>query len=242
MVVDAIFGFGFKGDPRAPFGTILEDLSKCATPVVSVDVPSGWSVRSGAHAKVKHNRKSDAAGNFSFLSSWLLFFLLPRQLAILLYCCIEEKKMPLWAAYAYFIFGLVGFYFFSLASLFWQQGVSVCRVAREAGNEKLPRITETDRMFCARFSIFVVSFFSRDACARAPLAMVPRCFACAPLCVHPCVCTRVRRAELLLCLRSDLHFTMIRTYVHNYYKYTTHSISVLRTGPSTAHAGRGACP
>lgn len=47
VVVDAIFGFGFKGDPRAPFDTILDDLSKCTPPVVSIDVPSGWSVRSG---------------------------------------------------------------------------------------------------------------------------------------------------------------------------------------------------
>ncbi|CAM9739720.1 unnamed protein product [Laminaria digitata] len=47
VVVDAIFGFGFKGDPRPPFDTILEDLSKCSTPVVSIDVPSGWSVDEG---------------------------------------------------------------------------------------------------------------------------------------------------------------------------------------------------
>eukprot|EP00904_Undaria_pinnatifida_P001076 jgi/Undpi1/1096/HiC_scaffold_10.g04559.m1 len=47
VVVDAIFGFGFKGNPRPPFDTILADLSKSATPVVSVDVPSGWSVDEG---------------------------------------------------------------------------------------------------------------------------------------------------------------------------------------------------
>lgn len=45
VVLDAMFGFGFKGDPRPPFDTILKDLSRQeTTPVVSVDVPSGWSV------------------------------------------------------------------------------------------------------------------------------------------------------------------------------------------------------
>ncbi|CAM9307456.1 unnamed protein product [Ectocarpus sp. 4 AP-2014] len=48
VVLDAMFGFGFKGDPRPPFDTILKDLSKSgAIPVVSVDVPSGWSVDEG---------------------------------------------------------------------------------------------------------------------------------------------------------------------------------------------------
>eukprot|EP00752_Nemacystus_decipiens_P007308 g6539.t1 len=48
VVLDAMFGFGFKGDPRPPFDTILKDLSRQeTTPVVSVDVPSGWSVDDG---------------------------------------------------------------------------------------------------------------------------------------------------------------------------------------------------
>ena len=54
VVVDAIFGFGFKSDPRPPFDTILDDLSKCAALIVSVDVPSGWSVRSSrAHGNTE---------------------------------------------------------------------------------------------------------------------------------------------------------------------------------------------
>lgn len=44
VVLDAMFGFGFKGGPRPPFDTILHDLARGTTPVVSVDVPSGWSV------------------------------------------------------------------------------------------------------------------------------------------------------------------------------------------------------
>ncbi|CAN0012983.1 unnamed protein product [Ascophyllum nodosum] len=47
LVLDGIFGFGFKGDPRPPFDTILNDLSSSSIPVVSIDVPSGWSVDEG---------------------------------------------------------------------------------------------------------------------------------------------------------------------------------------------------
>jgi NAD(P)H-hydrate epimerase len=48
LVVDAIFGFSFRGDPRPPYDTILEQLKglngndKITT--VAVDVPSGWNV------------------------------------------------------------------------------------------------------------------------------------------------------------------------------------------------------
>lgn len=43
-MLDAMFGFGFTGNPRPPFDSIIGDLSHGSTPVVSVDVPSGWSV------------------------------------------------------------------------------------------------------------------------------------------------------------------------------------------------------
>eukprot|EP01068_Selenidium_serpulae_P003734 Selendium_serpulae@DN3271_c0_g1_i1.p2 len=49
VIVDAIFGFSFKGSLRAPFDTILADVSRQNTPpIVSVDVPSGWDVETGA--------------------------------------------------------------------------------------------------------------------------------------------------------------------------------------------------
>lgn len=54
FIIDAIFGFGFKGDVRAPFDRILEALLHQQTrtqaqahtcpPLVSIDVPSGWTV------------------------------------------------------------------------------------------------------------------------------------------------------------------------------------------------------
>lgn len=66
VVLDAMFGFGFKGHPRPPFDVILEDLAKGSLPVVSVDVPSGWSVSStdfGCHEGVlvrAYNTRSSA--------------------------------------------------------------------------------------------------------------------------------------------------------------------------------------
>jgi len=47
VVLDAIFGFSFKGEVRAPFGDILAALKTASVPVVSVDIPSGWDVDQG---------------------------------------------------------------------------------------------------------------------------------------------------------------------------------------------------
>ena len=44
VVMDAIFGFSFKGAVRAPFDDILSTLRRVKTPICSVDVPSGMSV------------------------------------------------------------------------------------------------------------------------------------------------------------------------------------------------------
>jgi NAD(P)H-hydrate epimerase len=41
FIVDAIFGFSFKGNIREPFGTIINTLKDVTTPLCSVDVPSG---------------------------------------------------------------------------------------------------------------------------------------------------------------------------------------------------------
>ncbi|XP_062865317.1 NAD(P)H-hydrate epimerase isoform X2 [Trichomycterus rosablanca] len=48
VVVDAIFGFSFKGAVREPFGAILSTLKKISAPIASVDIPSGWDVENGA--------------------------------------------------------------------------------------------------------------------------------------------------------------------------------------------------
>ncbi|XP_037330051.2 NAD(P)H-hydrate epimerase [Pungitius pungitius] len=48
LVIDAIFGFSFKGAVREPFGSILDLLKKTTVPVASIDVPSGWDVEQGS--------------------------------------------------------------------------------------------------------------------------------------------------------------------------------------------------
>ncbi|WIA28016.1 hypothetical protein OEZ86_010604 [Tetradesmus obliquus] len=42
VVVDALFGFSFKGSPRPPFDGLLQPPA-----IVSVDIPSGWHVEEG---------------------------------------------------------------------------------------------------------------------------------------------------------------------------------------------------
>ncbi|KAJ2314650.1 hypothetical protein IWW51_005947 [Coemansia sp. RSA 2702] len=47
IVVDALFGFSFKGTPRAPFDKVLESLRATNKPIIAVDIPSGWDVEAG---------------------------------------------------------------------------------------------------------------------------------------------------------------------------------------------------
>ncbi|XP_060753099.1 NAD(P)H-hydrate epimerase [Tachysurus vachellii] len=47
VVIDAIFGFSFKGAVREPFADILSTLKKISAPIASVDIPSGWDVETG---------------------------------------------------------------------------------------------------------------------------------------------------------------------------------------------------
>jgi NAD(P)H-hydrate epimerase len=47
VILDAIFGFSFKGPVRAPFDSALLLISKSGLPIVSVDIPSGWDVEKG---------------------------------------------------------------------------------------------------------------------------------------------------------------------------------------------------
>lgn len=41
VVIDAIFGFSFKGAVREPFAAVLSTLKKISAPIASVDIPSG---------------------------------------------------------------------------------------------------------------------------------------------------------------------------------------------------------
>jgi hydroxyethylthiazole kinase-like uncharacterized protein yjeF len=51
LIVDAIFGFSFQGEPREPFATMLLQIKQAQKErgaiLVSVDVPSGWNVDHG---------------------------------------------------------------------------------------------------------------------------------------------------------------------------------------------------
>ncbi len=42
LIIDAIFGFSFKGEPRSPYKEVIARLNAVQDRVLSVDVPSGW--------------------------------------------------------------------------------------------------------------------------------------------------------------------------------------------------------
>nr|XP_044994301.1 NAD(P)H-hydrate epimerase isoform X2 [Jaculus jaculus] len=53
LVVDAIFGFSFKGDVREPFHSILSVLGELTVPIASIDIPSGWDVEKGSSGGIQ---------------------------------------------------------------------------------------------------------------------------------------------------------------------------------------------
>ncbi len=46
-VVDAIFGTGFKGEPREPAASAIEAINRCGAPVIACDIASGVDASSG---------------------------------------------------------------------------------------------------------------------------------------------------------------------------------------------------
>jgi len=52
VVVDALFGFSFKGQPRPYAADILSKVKESKVPVASVDIPSGWDVELGDVQKI----------------------------------------------------------------------------------------------------------------------------------------------------------------------------------------------
>eukprot|EP00961_Rhodomonas_salina_P192924 2603319-Rhodomonas_salina.1 len=54
QVVDAIFGFSFKGDVRAPFDGILAQLNAVKAPIASIDIPSVCSPQPPSHPTLPH--------------------------------------------------------------------------------------------------------------------------------------------------------------------------------------------
>ncbi|PGH13526.1 YjeF family domain-containing protein [Polytolypa hystricis UAMH7299] len=47
LLIDAIFGFSFKGPLREPFASVISQMESTSVPVLSVDAPSSWEIESG---------------------------------------------------------------------------------------------------------------------------------------------------------------------------------------------------
>ena len=47
MIVDALLGTGFQGEPRGAVAEAIEAVNAARAPVVSVDVPSGVDASTG---------------------------------------------------------------------------------------------------------------------------------------------------------------------------------------------------
>lgn len=47
LIVDALFGTGFKGVPREPFASLIRMVNKAGKPVIAVDIPSGMEADTG---------------------------------------------------------------------------------------------------------------------------------------------------------------------------------------------------
>jgi NAD(P)H-hydrate epimerase len=47
MLIDAMFGFSFRGPARDPYASYITALTKTTKPVISIDIPSGWDVERG---------------------------------------------------------------------------------------------------------------------------------------------------------------------------------------------------
>ena len=47
IIVDALFGFSFKGEIRQPFKTIIESMKKYENKIISIDIPSGFDIDKG---------------------------------------------------------------------------------------------------------------------------------------------------------------------------------------------------
>lgn len=47
LIVDGLFGTGFKGYPKEPFATVIEKANHSQLPIISVDIPSGLDGETG---------------------------------------------------------------------------------------------------------------------------------------------------------------------------------------------------
>jgi NAD(P)H-hydrate epimerase len=71
VVVDAIFGTGFSGAPRAPVDAAIEAINGCAAPVVAADVPSGVDASTGEVAGVAVRAAITVSFHAAKLGHWI---------------------------------------------------------------------------------------------------------------------------------------------------------------------------
>jgi len=77
VIVDAIFGYSFTGELRAPFDTILRTLKSSKVPIVALDIPSGWDVEKG-NVTGQGLEVETLSTNCHFTwTSWIPFLIIP---------------------------------------------------------------------------------------------------------------------------------------------------------------------
>jgi NAD(P)H-hydrate epimerase len=70
-VVDAIFGTGFSGAPRAPADAAIEAMNTCGAPVVAADIPSGVDASSGESDGVAIDADVTVSFHAAKLGHWI---------------------------------------------------------------------------------------------------------------------------------------------------------------------------
>jgi len=53
VIIDALFGYGIKGEPKEPYNSLIKKLNKLKTPIVSIDIPSGLQKGNKVYIKPK---------------------------------------------------------------------------------------------------------------------------------------------------------------------------------------------
>ena len=71
VVVDALLGTGFAGEPRAAVGEAIAAIADCAAPVVSVDVPSGVDASTGVVAGAAVRARSTVTFHMAKPGLWI---------------------------------------------------------------------------------------------------------------------------------------------------------------------------
>lgn len=79
LIVDAIFGTGFKGELSSPFAALISCLNALHIPILSVDIPSGLDCDTGQPLPVC----IEAAATISFVAAKKGFFEGDRLLPVL---------------------------------------------------------------------------------------------------------------------------------------------------------------